>query len=272
MRNFKLWINESFTDNSEKLNQIARRIWANVAAQTNQDSKKEDFKAFQMWAIGRGLNQSAVYGWLTQRMSGYEEESPDNNQQISDMTNQMANAPAPPETQYTKGAGWHHWIINGDMGRGTKGTDKTYISVHYKTLIPNAQAVMSAILKNLASNGYKGQIKIAASPEGWLKRMDNIVLHSGSPEWAKFGANITKTVLEKFQVKLGGAATTGDMEQGLDPKGTGTSFNGFVSEQAATDIAHILKSTNDFQHFIRNIQNHFQPNGPFVQKLQKILK
>lgn len=272
MRNFKLWINESFTDNSEKLNQIAKRIWANVTAQTNQASKKEDFKNFQMWAIGRGMHQAAVYDWLTQRMSGKEELTPENTQQITDMVNQMANAPMPSEAEYTKGAGWHHWIINKDMARSTKGTDKTYISVHYKTLLPNAQAVMAAILKNLVHNGYKGQIKIAASPEGWLKRMDNIVLHSGSPEWAQFGANITKTVLEKFQVKLGGAATTGDMEQGLDPKGTGTSFNGFVSEQAANDISQILKATTDYQHFIRNIQNHFQPNGPFVQKLQKILQ
>lgn len=273
MRNFKLWFNESFTDNTEKLNQIAKRIWANVTAQINQASKKEDFQTFQKWAIGRGLHQTAVYGWLTQRVSGKENATPENNQQITDMANQMANAPSPPEAQYTKGEGWHHWIINGDMARGTKGTDKIYISVHYKTLLPQAQTVMAAILKNLVSNGYKGQIKIAASGKnGWLDRMDNIVLHSGSPEWAQFGANITKAVLTKFGVKLGGAATTGDMEQGLDPKGTGTSFNGFVSEQAANDISQILKNTTDYQHFNRNIQNHFSPNGPFVQKLQKVLK
>lgn len=269
--NFKLWINESFTDNSEKLNQIARRIWANVTVQSHQASeKREDFKDFQTWSIGRGMHQAAVYGWLTQRMSGREDETPQNSQEINNMTQEMSSASVK-NAVYIKGDGWHHWVINGDIPRSEKGTDKTYISVHYKTLLPNAQTVMTSILTNLVSNQYKGQIKIAATPEGWLKRMDNIVLHSGSQEWAQFGANITKKVLEQYGVKLGGLATTGDMEQGLDPKGTGTSFNVFVSQQAANAISEILNKTTDYAHFDKNIKNYFSPNGPFVQYLKSHL-
>lgn len=272
MTNFKQWINESFTDHDEKINQIAKRIWANVAATVNKQKDKEPFPEFQMWAMGRGFHKMAVYGWLTQRISGREELNPQNAQEIQAMTQAMASAPAPPEAQYQKGAGWHHWIINGDMGRSAQGTAKTYIPVHYKSLLPQAQTVMSAILKNLVHNKYQGQIKIAAGArDGWLDRMDNIVLHSGTPEWAQFGAKITKQVLEKFGVKIGGAATTGEMEQGLDPKGTGESFNGFASDKAAKAISQILKSTKDYDHFMRNIQNYFAPNGPFTQEIKAIL-
>jgi hypothetical protein len=272
MMNFKQWLNESFTDKNEKVNQIAKRIWANVAATVNREKSKTQFNKFQILASGLGFSSSHVYGWLTQRLSGREEITPENQREAEQMAQQMASAPAPPEAQYTKGSGWHHWIINGDMGRAAAGTSKTYIPIHYKSLLPNAQAVMSAILKNLVHNGYKGQIKIAASgKDGWLDRMDNIVLHSGTPEWAQFGANITKQVLDKFGVKIGGAATTGEMEQGLDPKGTGESFNGYVSKEAATTIEQILQATKDYDHFMRNIQNHFAQNGPFVQQILKIL-
>lgn len=271
MITFAQWICESFTDNTEKLNQIARRIKANVLAKVNKSiDAKEDFKEFQKFAMGHGMHSMSIYGWLTQRMSGYEEVSSENTKQIENMMNQMISTSVD-GAEYVRGQGWHHWAINGDMPRGSKGTDKTYISVHYKTLIPNAQAIMTSVLKNLVSNGYRGQIKISGTPESWLQRMDNIVLHSGSTEWAQFGANIVKKVLDHYNVKIGGTATTGSMEQGLDPKNTGKSFNGYISEVASNNISSILKQTKDFDHFAKNIKNHFSENGPFVQGVLKVL-
>jgi hypothetical protein len=276
MINFEQWVCESFTDNTEKVNQIARRIKANVIAMVNKviDSNSADFKTFQKLAITRsggvGFNDRSIYGWLTQRMSGYEKDTPESTKQINNMMSQMIE-PSVNGAEYIRGSGWHHWVINGDISRGSKGTDKTYISVHYKSLIPNAQAVMTAVLKNLVSNGYRGQIKISGDAEDWLQRMDNFVLHSGSPEWAQFGANIVKKVLDHYNVKIGGSATTGNMEQGLDPKNTGTSFNGYISEIAADNIDSILKQTRDFDHFVKNIKIHFGENGPFVKGVLKIL-
>jgi hypothetical protein len=211
MINFEQWVCESFTDNTEKVNQIARRVKANVIAMVNKviDSNSADFKTFQKLAPGGaryegmsgGMHRMSIYGWLTQRMSGYEEDTPENTRQINNMMSQMI-APSVNGAEYDQGLGWHHWKINGDIPRGSKGTDKTYISVHYKSLIPNAQAVMTAILKNLVSNGYKGQIKISGDAKSWLQRMDNIVLHSGSSEWAQFGASIVKKVLDHYNVKI----------------------------------------------------------------------
>jgi hypothetical protein len=265
-------VNTSFTSTDEKLNQIARRIWANATAQANQSIKKrEDFKNFQVY---KRMSDMAVYDWLTQRMSGREEATAENNKEATNMALTMANAPAPPGAQYSKGLGWHHWIVNGDdLPRGDQGTNKTYISVHYKTLLPQAQNVMSAILRNLVANDYKGQIKINASGrDGWLDRSDNIVLHSSSKEWAQFGANIVVQVLNRFGVKIGGNATSGNVEQGLDPKGTGESFNSFVSKLASRDLIAILNNTNSHDQFMRNVQNHFKENGPFVQMLKNTLK
>ena len=272
MITFEQWICESFTDNTEKLNQIARRIKANVLATVYKyiDAKK-DFKRFQILASGEEFNSMAhIYDWLTRRMSGYEEATSENTEQIKNMISQMISVSVN-GAEYVKGSGWHHWVINGDMPRGPKGTNKTYISVHYKTLIPNARDIITAILKNLVSNGYRGEIKIEGKPEGWLKEMDNIVLHSGSAEWAQFGANIVKKVLNHYNVKTGGLATSGNMEQGLDPKNAGMSFNQYTAEAASDNINSILKQTRDFDHFAKNIKNHFSENGPFVQGMLKIL-
>ncbi|NBP03563.1 MAG: hypothetical protein EBU90_26410 [Proteobacteria bacterium] len=278
MPTFKQYINEqSFTDNNEKINQVARRIWANVTSIANQyRQQQKDFTFFKNRAMGgsagiSGMHNMAIYGWLTQRMSGFEQPNQDNTRAIQQMTQQMANAPAPPQAQYEKGQGWHHWIINGDMGRSQLGTHKVFIPVHYKTLLPQAENVMSSILRNLVSNGYKGQIKIAASArDGWLDRMDNIVLHSGTTEWAQFGAKVVKATLDKFGVKTGGLATSGEMEQGLDPKGSGQSFNQFVASKASKVIYQILNSSNDYDQFLNGIKNYFSANGAFTQETIKM--
>jgi hypothetical protein len=215
-----------------------------------------------------GLNTAQIYDHLAARISGKEDLNQNNQQILTEMIQKMVSVNVP-NAKYTKGAGWHHWIINGDMPRGANGTNKTYIGVQYHTLAQQVDTVWQKVLENLVSNQYKGQIKIAADPQYWLSRMDNIVLHSGSQEWAQFGANIVKKVFDHFNVKTGGLATTGAMEQGLDIKGTNTSFNHYAAQVAERDIHHFLKGTRDYAHFARNVQNHFSPNGGFVTSLKQ---
>lgn len=273
MLTFVEWMNESFTEHDEKLNQIARRIWSNIYAIVEKKKKTETFEEFKKWAAGQDFSQPKIYGWLTQRISGFEERNPENTKKLNDMIQTMASVALPPEVEYSDngGDGWHHWIIKGDAPRGEKGTDKVYISVDWQSLLPNAKAVMSTILKNLVHNNFYGQIKIHKYPDGWLKRMDNIVMHSSSPEYAEFGGRIVKQILDNFKVKISGGATSGYIEKGLDPKAAGTSFNDYAAEVAFNGIVQILKQTTDYDHFMRNIQNYFAPNGGFTQSLKSVL-
>jgi hypothetical protein len=170
--------------------------------------------------------------------------------------------------QYVKGTGWHHFIINGDMPRGPKGTAKAYIPLHYEK-ISNAEQIMSAIVAKLISNGYKGQLKIGSDPQMYQTRYDNIVLHSGDQQMVNHGAQIAMSVIPKEAI--GGAGTTGYGEFGLDIKGSDTSFNDFAAQKAYEVIAYLLKSTNDYDQFQRNVQNAFGPMGHFVNYMLKLV-
>jgi len=126
---FKLWM-EQLTQDSEKLDHLARRIQSFTLTAANQaKSAGKAFKEFQTFNANYGLHQPGIYNYLTTRYSGRQESDPETLKKLSQMLQQVATINEP-QAVYTKGAGWHHWIINGDMQRGEKGTNKTYVPVH----------------------------------------------------------------------------------------------------------------------------------------------
>ena len=262
----------------EKINHIAKRISSYAMAMSYQaEQKGRTYDEFKSMPGNFSLHQPALYNYIVTRYSGREQkgdlyQGKSNVDALQNMINNMLNIQLPPNVEYVKGAGWAHYIVNGDSARRKEGTDKSYVGVQWRTLEPKAAEVWTSILNSLQKNNFKGQIKFLSAPMEWANRFDNFVIHSGSPEWAQFGAKIVKAVLEKFGVKTGGMGTTGDVETGLDVAGTGTSFNDYASEQGMNYIRDAYKTSNSYDEFRQKIKNAFSPTGPFVSKMMSILQ
>lgn len=272
IQSFRVWLESSDPIKSKVVAQ-ARNIMATALAVANQAARQgKDWAWFETYGIGAGLHQAAIYHRLTARTTGYDPSKgkigdADNPAVIAQIDQALTAAVTGSQSiqgvVYQKGAGWHHWIVNGDRNRTARdASTKHYLSIDYSSFAANGGAAMPAVLRNLVANGYRGQIKIIADGRSFVSRNDNICLHS-DPANLAIGSKVVLAVLSRDGVRSGGSASTHDVTSGRDFGGS--SFNDSLATIAHESIVKIVRSCTDYGHFERNIKHHFAENGQFVK-------
>ncbi|MBN1386104.1 hypothetical protein JW968_03970 [Candidatus Woesearchaeota archaeon] len=259
------------------------------AEASKSESAGEDFTKF-LSRVGRDPNR--LYKYLRARFSGFVGDEAlirdyirGSKRNLWDKLKLELNiiekeVPRISGVQYKSGAGWNHFVLNGDAQQHR--SFKAYISLDYHTF--TAKAFISAV-QVLVKSGFRGQIK-TCQPEsvGMLfQQDDNIVIHGDEPHLVTRGAQIVTKILEQNGVHIGGGSRSSKFNiaqdfmvpdlQLLGKKTHKTSFSEGIAEiaceiilQAINGSKKYLKSYPDFINFLVKL---YADNGPFVQYVQR---
>ncbi len=262
------------------------------AEASKSESAGEDFSAF-IGRVGKTPYPNKLYSFLRVRFSGFvgnEELIQDyldgSKRAFLDKLKQELDiiekdAKKIEGVQYKSGAGWNHFILNGDAQQHR--SFKAYISLDYHTF--TAKAFISAV-QALVKSGFRGQIK-TCQPESALmlfQQDDNIVIHGDEPHLVTRAAQAVTKSLEQNGVRIGGGSRVSKFNiaqdfmvpdlPALGQKAHKTSFSEGISEisceillQAINGSRQYLKSYTDFRNFLMKL---YSDNGPFVQYAKKL--
>jgi hypothetical protein len=260
------------------------------AEASKSESAGEDFTKF-LSRVGRDPN--SLYKFLRARFSGFvgnEELIRDYIQgskrklwdslklELEIIENEVKKISG---VQYKSGAGWNHFILNGDAQQHR--SFKAYITLDYHTF--TARAFILAV-QVLAKSGFRGQIK-TCQPEsvGMLfQQDDSIVIHGDEPHLVTRAAQIVIKVLEQNGVHIGGGSRSSRFNiaqdfmvpdlSSLGKKAHKTSFSDGIAEiaceillQAINGSKQYINSYSDFRNFLIKL---YADNGPFIQYVQRI--
>lgn len=260
---------------------VPKKCIAFFSAEANKaESTGEDLNKF-LSRIGRV--PSTLYSYIRKRFSGYEwdlekkvKEKIRNELLIAEELGKRIS-----NVKYKSGAGWNHFIINGDsqQHRGFK----AYITLDYNTFSGKAFALA---LETLTRSRFRGQMKLAepGAVYSLFRQDDNIVIHGDDPPLVTRAAQLVIAVLEREGVRIGGGSRGSKFNiaqdfmvpdlPALGNKARKTSFSEGIADiaceiliQAISGSKQYLKSYTDFRNFLVKL---YADNGPFVQYLQKI--
>ena len=179
--------------------------------------------------------------------------------------------------EYRSGAGWTHFIINGDF-KEKKDSPKGYLTIDYNTFSAKA---FSNVLKNLSENNFEGQIK-TYQPEAvssFFIQDDNIVIHSGTQKMVNKGIRITIQTLSDNNVRFGGSSYSGDSNTAEDIKlpklpnlnlpAKKTSFSDAMAKLACEMLLANISQANNYNEFRNIVTELFKGNGHFENYLKR---
>lgn len=260
---------------------VPKKCIAFFSAEANKaEAAGEDLNKF-LSAVGR--NPSTLYSYIRKRFSGYEwdlekkaKEKIRNELLIAEELGKKVS-----NVQYKSGAGWNHFIINGDSQQ--RRSFKSYITLDYNTF--SGKAFVLA-LEALTRSGFRGQMKLAepAAVYSLFRQDDNIVIHGDEPHLVTRATQLVIAVLEREGVRVGGGSRSSKFNiaqdfmvpdlPALGKKAHKTSFSDGIAEiaceillQAINGSKQYLKSYTDFRNFLIKL---YADNGPFVQYVKRV--
>jgi hypothetical protein len=270
---------------------VPKKCIAFFSAESNKyESAGEDFTKF-LSKVGRDPNR--LYKFLRTRFSGFvgDEELIKDYIQGSkrklldklklELTIIEDEVPKINGVKYKSGAGWNHFILNGDALQHR--SFKAYVSLDYNTF--TSKAFILAV-RALVKSGFRGQIK-TGQPESastLFQQDDNIVIHGDEPYLVTRAAQIATKVLEQNGVHIGGGSRSSKFNIAQDfmvpdlrilgKKAHKTSFSDGIAEiaceillQAINGSRQYLNTYTDFRNFLLKL---YADNGHFVQYVKKI--
>ena len=260
---------------------VPKKCIAFFSAEANKaEQAEQDFNKF-LSAVGK--DPTALYRYLRKRFSGYawdlEKQIKDkvkNELQIAEKLGKKVN-----NVVYKSGAGWNHFIINGDSQQHR--SFKSYITLDYTTFSGNAFALA---LETLAKSGFRGQMKLAepSAYYSFFRQDDNIVIHGDEPHLVTRATQLVMAVLQKEGVRIGGGSRSSKFNiaqdfmvpdlSALGKKAHKTSFSDGIAEIACEILLQAINGSrqylNSYTDFRKLLVKLYADNGHFVQYVKSI--
>jgi len=260
---------------------VPKKCIAFFSAEANKvEAAGEDFNKF-LSTVGK--SPDALYRYIRKRFSGY---AWDLEKQIKDrVKNELTIAEALGKkvnnVKYKSGAGWNHFIINGDSQQHR--SFKSYITLDYDTFSGRAFALA---LEALTRSGFRGQMKLAepSAYYSFFRQDDNIVIHGDETHLVTRATQLVIAVLEREGVRIGGGSRGSKFNIAQDfmvpdlptlgKKAHKTSFSDGIAEIACEILLQTINGSrqylNSYTDFRKLLIKLYANNGNFVQYAKQI--